>query len=73
MFSVAVLSLRDATEEEIQTGVVGGMAAMGGGCCGGGGHSHSHGGGGTEDHGHTHGGGSCGTEKPKSHGGCGCH
>ncbi len=35
MFSVTILSLRDATEEEIQTGVVGGMAAMGGGgCCG---------------------------------------
>ena len=34
MFSVTVLSLRDATEEEIQTGVVGGMAAMGDGCCG---------------------------------------
>ena len=64
MFSVAILSLRDATEEEIQTGVVGGMAAMGGGCCGGGGHSHSHGG------------GSCGTEEKEhghSHGGCGCH
>jgi FKBP-type peptidyl-prolyl cis-trans isomerase SlyD len=65
MFSVAILSLRDATEEEVQTGVVGGMAAMGGGCCGGGG-SHSHGGGscGTEDKGHDHG---------HSHGGCGCH
>jgi FKBP-type peptidyl-prolyl cis-trans isomerase SlyD len=63
MFSVSVLSLRDATEEEVQTGVVGGMAAMGGGCCGGGGHSHDH----------DHGGGSCGTEKPQSHGGCGCH
>ena len=37
MFSVTILSLRDASEEEIQTGVVGGMAAMsGGGCCGGG-------------------------------------
>lgn len=36
MFSVAILALRDATEEELQTGVVGGMAAMGGGCCGGG-------------------------------------
>ena len=71
MFTVSILSLRDATEEEIQTGVVGGMAAMGGGCCGGGGHSH--GGCGTEDHGHSHGGGSCGTEKPHSHGGCGCH
>lgn len=35
MFSVTILSLRDATEEEVQTGVVGGMAAMGGGgCCG---------------------------------------
>lgn len=65
MFSVAILSLRDATEEEVQTGVVGGMAAMGGGCCGSSGHSHSHGGScGTEDndHGHSH-----------SHGGCGCH
>ena len=37
MFSVAVLSLRDATEEEVQTGVVGGMSAMESGCCGGGG------------------------------------
>jgi len=37
MFSVTILSLRDASEEEIQTGVVGGMAAMSsGGCCGGG-------------------------------------
>lgn len=47
MFSVAVLAQRAATEEEIQTGIVGGMAAMGGGCCGGGhcdddaGHSHA--------------------------------
>ena len=65
MFSVSILSLRDATEEEVQTGVVGGMAAMGGGCCG------SNGG---NDHGHDHGGGSCGSEQPKqSHGGCGCH
>ncbi|MGM0518640.1 MAG: FKBP-type peptidyl-prolyl cis-trans isomerase [Campylobacterota bacterium] len=36
MFSVVVTSLRAATEEELQTGVVGGMAAMSGGCCGGG-------------------------------------
>lgn len=46
MFSVAILDVRAATEEEIQTGVVGGMAAMGGGCCGGGScgsHDHSHG------------------------------
>jgi len=41
MFSVTILSLRDASEEEIQTGVVGGMAAMSGGCCGGGGSSES--------------------------------
>ncbi len=62
MFSVTVLSLRDATEEEIQTGVVGGMAAMGGGCCGGGGHDH-----GSE-------GGCCSSEPQpqQSHGGCGC-
>lgn len=74
MFTVTVLSLRDATAEEVQTGVVGGMAAMAGGCCGGG-HGHSHGGGGCcggEDHGHSHGGG-CGTGHGHSHGGCGCH
>lgn len=62
MFSVTVLSLRDATEEEIQTGVVGGMAAMGG-CCGSGSHSHGEGSccssEGGHDHGHSHGGG-CG-------------
>lgn len=78
MFSVAILSLRDATEEEVQTGVVGGMAAMGGGCCGGGGcgsesDSHSHGGGcGTEPE-HSHGGGGCGSGEGQGHGGCGCH
>lgn len=47
MFSVAITTVRAATEEEVQTGVVGGMAAMGGGCCGGGGSSEpsqSHGG-----------------------------
>lgn len=61
MFSVTVLTLRDATEEEIQTGVVGGMAAMGGGCCGGGSHDH-----GSE-------GGCCSSEPQQpSHGGCGC-
>merc|ERR1711941_194516 len=37
MFSVTILSLRDATEEEIQTGVVGGLAAIGGWRGGGGG------------------------------------
>ncbi len=65
MFSVAVLSSRAATEEEIQTGVVGGMAAMGGGCCGGG----------SADSGASEG-GCCSSEPAKpaqpSHGGCGC-
>ena len=37
MFTVTVLSERAATEEEVQTGVVGGLAAMSGGCCGSGG------------------------------------
>ncbi|RXJ86560.1 peptidylprolyl isomerase [Arcobacter sp. CECT 8985] len=62
MFSVAILSLRDATAEEIETGVVGGMAAMGGGCCGGGHHDHDHGEGGCCS--------SDGAEKQS--GGCGC-
>ena len=34
MFSVSILDVRDATDEEIQTGVVGGLAAMGGCGCG---------------------------------------
>lgn len=61
MFSVTVKSLRDATEEEIQTGVVGGMAAMGG-CCGGGGHDHGEGSCCSSEGGHDHGhqGGGCG-------------
>lgn len=68
MFSVAILSLRDATEEEVQTGIVGGMAAMSGGCCGGG-----------HDHGHSNGGCGCASDgrhnhdHGHSHGGCGCH
>ncbi len=45
MFSVTVKSVRAATEEEVQTGVVGGMAAMEGGCCGSGeGQGQGHGG-----------------------------
>jgi FKBP-type peptidyl-prolyl cis-trans isomerase SlyD len=36
MFSITIAGVRAATEEEIETGVVGGMAAMSGGCCGGG-------------------------------------
>lgn len=62
MFSVSIVSLRDATDEEMETGVVGGMAAMGGGCCGGGHHDH-----GSE-------GGCCNSEpQGQSGGGCGCH
>ncbi|MDC7243155.1 MAG: peptidylprolyl isomerase [Sphaerochaetaceae bacterium] len=68
MFSVAVLSERAATEEEIQTGIVGGMAAMSGGCCGGG---HC-----DDDHGHSHESeGGCCSSEPKEQsqgGGCGC-
>lgn len=61
MFSVTVLTLRDATEEEIQTGVVGGMAAMGGGCCGGGGSDQGAG-------------GCCSTDpEPQPQGGCCSH
>jgi len=73
MFSVSVLSLRDATDEEIQTGVVGGMAAMAGGCCGGGGHS-AGGCGCASGDSHEHASeGCCGTQQGHSHGGCGCH
>jgi FKBP-type peptidyl-prolyl cis-trans isomerase SlyD len=35
MFTVTIMDVRAATEEEIATGIVGGMAAAGG-CCGGG-------------------------------------
>lgn len=66
MFTVAVLSTRAATEEEIQTGVVGGLAAMGGGCCGGGscgtGHGHKH----DDDH------ECCGGHNHDADQGCGC-
>ncbi len=59
MFSVAIMDVRAATDEEIQTGIVGGMAAAGG-CCGGtscGTHDHSHDEGeccGGEKHGEEH-------------------
>jgi len=63
MFSVTVLSSRDATKEEVETGVVGGMAEMSSGCCGGG-------------HKHAHSDGECCSSKPKAshsnNGGCGC-
>ena len=82
MFTVSILSLRDATDEEVQTGVVGGICCYGWWMlwwwrkpfsrwrgCGSGGWL----GGKTSpdhDHGHSHGGG-CGTGG--GHGGCGCH
>ena len=71
MFTVAILDVRAATEEEIQTGIVGGMAAAGG-CCGGGSC-------GTDDsaaHSHDHGSeGGCCSSKPaeQSSGGCCSH
>lgn len=74
MFTVTVLEMRAATEEEIATGYVGGMPS--GGCCGGGscgGEGHGHGG-----HHHEGEGECCGGSEHKkghghSHGGCGCH
>ena len=57
MFSVTIMDIRAATEEELQTGVVGGMAAAGG-CCGGGSCG--------SDHGHSHDeGGCCSTDSEK--------
>lgn len=64
MFSVAVIAVREATAEEIQTGVVGGMAAMGG-CCSSGGGSCGTG------HEHSHSGDSCcGSHTGENAGGC---
>lgn len=73
MFTVTILDAREATDQEMATGVVGGVAS--GGCCGGG-SCGSHGG---HDHDHGHGEGECcGGENHKhggghGHGGCGCH
>jgi FKBP-type peptidyl-prolyl cis-trans isomerase SlyD len=47
MFTVTIMGVRAATEEEIATGIVGGMASAGG-CCGGGHCDSDH------DHGHKH-------------------
>jgi FKBP-type peptidyl-prolyl cis-trans isomerase SlyD len=67
---VAILAVREATEDELSGGggCCGGGGCGSGGCgdgsCGDGGcgeHEHGH------DHGHSHGGGGCGS------GGCGCH
>jgi len=72
MFSVSILDVRAATDEEIQTGVVGGLAAMGGGCCSGGscgteGGGHSHG------HEHSQGDSCCGSHTGENAGGCSNH
>lgn len=74
MFTVSVLDAREATDQEMATGMVGGASS--GGCCGGG----SCGTGGGHDHGHHHHGEGecCGGENHKKtdghgHGGCGCH
>ena len=63
-FKVQIFDKRDATEDEIATGMVAGAHACG---CGGHDHDHHHGEGGCcghghHDHGHHHG-----------DGGCGCH
>ena len=70
LFSIELVEVREATADEILSGVVGGAAA-GGGCCGGSGgcgshehKDHEHGEGeccGTHDHGHDHGGSCCGS------------
>jgi FKBP-type peptidyl-prolyl cis-trans isomerase SlyD len=67
MFTVALISERAATEEEVQTGVVGGLAAMGS-CCGGGSCGTDH------SHGHSHGdsGECCGGHGGDADQGCGC-
>lgn len=72
IFSVDLVSKREATEEELSHGHVhstGGCCGggghkhenSGGGCCGGGGHDHEHEHANSHDHDHGHG-----------HGGCGC-
>ena len=48
LFSLNILDVRAATEDEILTGIVAGSRSCGcghsdGGCCGGGGHGHHHG------------------------------
>jgi len=76
MFSVTMMDVRDATAEELQTGVVGGMAAMGGcgtGSCGTGSgcgtHDHSQ----PQAHSHGEGEGCCGAHTGENAGGCSNH
>ncbi|MBX2077950.1 peptidylprolyl isomerase [Campylobacter peloridis] len=58
LFSLNIVDVREASEDEILTGIVAGSHSCG---CGGGGHHHDHGGGGCcGGGGHGHGGGCCG-------------
>ncbi|MBX1886825.1 FKBP-type peptidyl-prolyl cis-trans isomerase [Campylobacter peloridis] len=59
LFSLNIVDVREATEDEILTGIVAGSKSCG---CGGGGHHHDHGHGGgcCGGGGHGHGGGCCG-------------
>lgn len=75
MFTVTLLAVRAATEEEMACGIVGGYAAAGGcGCGSGGGGCGSDG---SHKHHHEEESGSCGSGHGgghgHSHGGCGCH
>lgn len=78
-FKVQIFDRRDATPDEIATGMVGGAHSCG--CSSGGGHGHGHGGGGCcGGGGHGHGGGGCGCshghddedDHHHHHGGGGC-
>lgn len=70
MFTVTILDSRKATDQEMATGVVGGISSGGCGCGSGGGCGSNSG----MDHHHDHhGAGSCGTGNGHGHGGCGCH
>lgn len=75
LFNVEILEMREPTEDEKATGMVGGAHS-----CGCGSHGHDHGGGGCCG-GHGHGGGGCcgghhhdddDDDRHHGHGGCGC-
>ena len=70
MFTVTILDSRKATDQEMATGVVGGISSGGCGCGSGGGCGSNSG---MDHHQDHHGAGSCGTGNGHEHGGCGCH
>ncbi|MCK9161912.1 MAG: peptidylprolyl isomerase [Arcobacter butzleri] len=70
MFTVTILDSRKATDQEMATGVVGGISSGGCGCGSGGGCGSNSG---MDHHQDHHGAGSCGTGNGHGHGGCGCH